>query len=505
MAPGELIDLSLSTDEEASQSQVLGLGRGSVSKRAREDDFLLLQDDFEGDDGDFGNTWSANPAKRKRLSHEELLSPLRVGLRGEVEGSIGPEAGAGHENLSAVDLKTMIFTSSPHRDHAASHRAKDSVRLFSLSSDSDDDFPEKIPRISQEQRNQQPCFSERTAALLTRLEKPAKRKKTTIGGQKSDEKTVHASRNPDEAEMDSDKLAKKIVTKAPKKPRLNDEERAKAKEEREKVRAANKARKDEAKEVEQEQKRQSKQQKAKEKQTATALAEVNKSKLDKKVTSKEMIVDIPSSITGQVLNTQIREVFKNLEIDVTLYQAPVPNIIKWRRKVKARYNPEKEYWEPIEPMEIEDEKHIMCLMSAQEFVDLASSPATDNFPHEKTPSLNLNSHVQKLKSKFPKDSKPIYLIEGLTTWMRKNKTLRNRAYQSAVLSQMDNPAENPVSRRSKLQPSAAHEYIDEDIIEDGLLRLQVMNNCLIHHTANTTETAEWVATFTQHISTIPSK
>ena len=55
------------------------------------------------------------------------------------------------------------------------------------------------------------------------------------------------------------------------------------------------------------------------------------------------------------------------------------------------------------------------------------------------------------------------------------------------------------SRRRK----AAEVYVDEDLIEDALLRLQIMNNCLVHHTATTFESAEWVANFTQHISQIP--
>ena len=516
MPPGELIDLSLSTDDEPSQS--LGLGTGNVSKRPRDEGFLLLQDDFRDDDENLGNIWSENPTKRRRLSHEGLSKPLLDGLHEEVENYVELKSGTGHEKLSAAISDPILFTSSPHRNHATLHRVKNSFQLYSLSGDSDDDFPEDIPRASQQRRNDEPCISERTAALLARLEKPAKRKKPIPGHWKSRDKTIRGnadvSKKTDELELDSDNLEKRNSanvsklprlndgekTRAPKLPRLNDDERAKSKLEREKVRIANKVRKEEAKEAEQEKKRQLKEQKAKEKQDATAVAEVNRFKMDKKITSKEMIVDIPSSITGQVLDTQIREFFKNLEIDAASYQAPLPNIIKWRRKVKARYDHEKQYWKPIEPMEIDDEKHVICLMPAQEFVNLASTDACE------TNSLDLDSHVLRLKSKFP-GSIPIYLIEGLNTWMRKNKTKRNRAYQSAVLSQMDNPGNapgnpsNPPSRRKK----SAHGYIDEDVIEDALLRLQVMNSCLIHHTATTTETAEWVATFTQHISTIPTK
>lgn len=57
------------------------------------------------------------------------------------------------------------------------------------------------------------------------------------------------------------------------------------------------------------------------------------------------------------------------------------------------------------------------------------------------------------------------------------------------------------SRRKK----APEVRVDEDLIEDALLQLQVLNNCLIHHTATSHDSAEWIANFTQHISLIPYK
>ena len=159
--------------------------------------------------------------------------------------------------------------------------------------------------------------------------------------------------------------------------------------------------------------------------------------------------------------------------------------------MKARWNAELDHWEPIERMEIHEEKHILCIMPAKEFVALAMVQEDDQ---------DVETHVAKLKSSY-ENCVPIYLIEGLQIWMRKNRTAENRAYQAKVLSQADDNASaaQPASRKRK----AAVEVVDEDIIEDALLRLQVMNGCLVHHSATTGETAEWIANFTQHISTIP--
>jgi crossover junction endonuclease EME1 len=107
----------------------------------------------------------------------------------------------------------------------------------------------------------------------------------------------------------------------------------------------------------------------------------------------------------------------------------------------------------------------------------------------------ISPHAEKMKKHFP-EHHIIYLIEGLTPWMRKNRNLRNRQFASTVRAQEATAAAN---RRNK----PAQEYVPEEKIEDALLQLQVMHEVLIHHTMIPMETAEQILTFTQHISTIP--
>jgi crossover junction endonuclease EME1 len=90
----------------------------------------------------------------------------------------------------------------------------------------------------------------------------------------------------------------------------------------------------------------------------------------------------------------------------------------------------------------------------------------------------------------------IYLIEGIGPWMRKNRNLRNRQFASAVRG-------NDESSQSMRRATTQTEYIDEDVIEEALLELQVVHGALIHHTNAGIETAQWIVTFTQHISTVP--
>jgi crossover junction endonuclease EME1 len=313
-------------------------------------------------------------------------------------------------------------------------------------------------------------------------------------------------KNTPQGSIDRGGAAGAEETRSPKKRKLTEEERTAkaADDERDKVaracekataRAANKDKKAKEKEEEQERKRIQKEAKAREKRIAADLAEVNKSKLDKKDSTPEMIVDLPASIDGQSVNTQIREFLKTLGVDATLYQSPIPNTIRWRRKMKARWSAELDHWEPIERMEIHDEKHIMCLLSAKEFIALAMAESNDE---------NVETHVTKLKSAY-KDCVPIYMIEGLHVCMRKSKTAENRAYQERVNSRGQNNVDGlpPTSQHTSRKQKPTPVIVNEDMIEDALLRLQVIDGCLLHHTNTSVETAEWVANFTQHISTIP--
>jgi crossover junction endonuclease EME1 len=237
-----------------------------------------------------------------------------------------------------------------------------------------------------------------------------------------------------------------------------------------------------------------KEEKVREKEIAAALAAANTKRTDKKVSTPEMIVYLPEDMAPSLLG-QARAFLGKLEVEHRGWISPVPNVVKWKRKVTARWNTEMQHWEPC-PQTIEEEKHMLVYVPASHFVELATGDEGND----------LDAHVKRVKSAF-EGCKVIYLIEGLTTWMKKNRNVRNRQYTAAVLAQIPN-ADTPTStadgapkRRTRTKPPP--QYIDEDLIEDALLRLQVHYGTLIHHTTAPIQSAEQIATFTQHISTVP--
>ncbi|KAJ5966216.1 hypothetical protein N7481_012930 [Penicillium waksmanii] len=339
-------------------------------------------------------------------------------------------------------------------------------------------------------------FSSKTAELLSTLSTTGKRSRTM-----SPKKAGPRSRKPNNDDMMglglSDEMEEPAQPKRPAKKtsKLTTEE----KEAKAKARADAKVQRELEKEMEKERKKQLKEDKAKQKQLEADISEVNKLKVDKKDSTPEMILDMASSFEGGAVENQTIEFMKRLGVDHHFFTGPIPHLVKWRRKMNARFNEDAGHWEPC-PFYIQDEKHVLCVVPAQDFVDMVI-PSPDD---EERESLEL--HVLKIKSAHP-ECTVIYLIEGLMGWMRKNRNSRNRAYQAEVLRQYE-PTSTQTStassrgRKKKNKPETTPP-VDDDTIEDALLELQVTHASLIHHTNTPSESAEWIKNFTEHISTIP--
>ena len=256
-------------------------------------------------------------------------------------------------------------------------------------------------------------------------------------------------------------------------PKKTAEERARDKELRAAARESEKAKKKADRE-------EARAQKAREKERAAALAEVNKVRTDKKIAAREMIVDLPTSVDENVA-LQARTLLSDLGIEDSTWESPLPRVIRFRRKVRSEFNEALGYYEPI-PQRIEKEDFALVIMGAEELVDAVQG----------VEGRDLDRHVRMMHQHFPKHDM-LYLIEGLDPWMRRNRNLRNRQFAAAVRGTDSAP-----SRRTNTR-----EYVNEELIEDALLSLQIRHNIRIHHTAAGIETAQWIVTFTQHLSTAP--
>ncbi|CAG8956920.1 hypothetical protein HYFRA_00011969 [Hymenoscyphus fraxineus] len=449
------------------------------------DPFYFLSDDFDST-ANFDNSFANNEpsTKRRRLSSSpEPSLPKAPRARDFSRSLSNTEAskrkppqkrtatGLQRSKTAGAILESdpLIFTSSP--DPFDGKRKKQSrVRLETVEDEgefaslsSDEEFPD----------------------LLTL-------RSTASQSQKSSKAALRKFKEAREAEKTGKPISKPIAkpkTKITSSKSMTEEEKAEEKERkaREKAEAAEK--KLAAKEAEKEQKRLAKEQQARDKALAAELDKVNTLKIDKKVTAPEMVIQLSCSIDAHI-NAQIRKLAEQSGIDVEEYQDTQP-LVKWKRKVESRYNDDAGQWETV-PKHMKQENHIICLMKAKEFVALSLGEE----------GSDLDAHALKIRTNYP-DHQIIYMIEGIAAWMRNNKKVQANQFADAVRSHAPNAEEPTTNGRARKRKTA--EYVDEDMIEDALLRLQVVHGMLIHHTDAKIQTAEWVEIFTQYISIIPRK
>ena len=501
-----LIDLTLSTDDEGtSQNGPRQPKLGAPATFASDNSTCLPEDAKLLDDG---YACVENLPKRRKLSSSSVTE---IQQADDSAKSIHCGSPSSKRAPSAFKITNrdrihilsddILFTSSADFKNVVENAMVPQPKEQTVES-ADESLPEDF--FTMEASNLAPSVSNRTASLLAKLKRPPSSKnfsvpKPTFAAKGPPKRTswpskLQQERLPENPSSEEDDRAHR---KALKKPQLTEEEKAARRDEREKVRAEVAAQKARDKDKERRRKLAEREAKARDKQRVADLTEVNKVKKDKKETSKEMIVDLPMSIAGQRVNDQIREFLKNLGVESNTYQSPVLDVIRWRRKVDSLFDEGKGYRVAV-PRAVQDENHILCLLSAKDFIKLVTAVST------RGDSRTLEEHIQNLEANYDRCT-PIYLIEGFHAWMRKNRNLRNREYQAAVLDQAnaDDVEASCRYHRPSRRRKATEVYVDEDLIEDALLRLQIMNNCLIHHTATAFESAEWVANFTQHISQIP--
>lgn len=502
-----IVDL-LSTDDETTVQQTRSNSKRGTIDLASHIESLSTANSL-GNDHRLAEIWNESVPKRRKLSQSPPRQKIATSKRslnstipalGDV--LLVPEHTRRNRDFSELS-DDIVFTSSA-RVTGGALRASKPCLDDAFSQGSDDDLPDDI--FSLNASNPAPRVSDKTARFLAKIKQndiPISRKPSSTAKLSTTKRTSGGTSAPPHATQDKissedeHHVVKKSRAKTTRKPKLTEDDKALKAQEREAAKEARATQKAKDKEADKERRRLEREETAREKQCAADLTEVNKARKDRKETSKEMIVDIPINIEGERVEHQIKEFMKTQGISTTSYQSPVPSTIRWRRKVDSYFDEEKGHRIAM-PKAIHDEKHATCLMSAKEFVELA---AADN---DQLESNTLQDHIRKLKTKFA-GCHVIYIIEGLDALMRKNKNARNRAYQSAVLGQVlsvedSAPASSQQKARKKKQPDVP---IDEDKVEDALLQLQVIEGCLVHHTATSFETAEWVANFTQHISQLP--
>ncbi|EXJ55470.1 hypothetical protein A1O7_08397 [Cladophialophora yegresii CBS 114405] len=399
----------------------------------------------------------------------------------------------------------------------------DTTTKFVLEDFFDDDLGD--PSMS----TSQPEHDSRPANLLPSLpQDPSKRRKRGTANREPNDKTSDVGEKVITKNVDDIEFSSPVKAKSSKSSKLSEAEKAAKAAERAAQRATAKADKKAAKEIEKARKAQEKEQKGKEKQKAADLAEVNKSRTNKKDATPEMILDMSSLLKDTSVGTQVEKRMENVQVEVNYIDEEINliddgvgqeqhgSIITWRRKVKSTYNDEEDQWEPTSRCRVVKEKHVLIHMPAGDFVAVAavsrSGAEASVMRTEEDLKANLDAHVNSIRQRFG-DCIPVYLIEGLRSWLKKNLNAKNRAYTAGVRAQMlqaDADAEPAHSqarsrkRRKPLSDSLDLSHVTSDIIDDLLLHLQLAHQpILIHHSPTPADSASQISALTQQLAVRP--
>lgn len=477
----------VSDQDTSSPRQSITPNEPRAPASAAEPWFSISDDDFD--------LPPVNPAAQNKPSQSRVEESDPIVFTSSAPVPL-PKQPSRKTNLSTRDILALAdddVLSDPMKPPPSSFRGRSDIDEFS--------DPFALPEFSdllKKPTASNPIFSESTARLLSRLgDEQTSGPKAKSGARKQKDTSLKSTAVEilSEDDLDEPVAPRKTAKKTSKVTTAEKEAKAKAREE-------TKLQRERDRELEKERKLKLKEEKAKEKQRAADIASVNKLKVNKKDSTPEMIVDMATSLEDSSVGTQTVEFMKRLGVQHTFFTSAIPNVVKWRRKMNATYNRTLRHWEPC-PSFIQKEDHVLCLLPAQEFINMITPPPDD----EERETLEI--HVLRIKSAYP-DCKPIYLIEGLTALMRKNTNARNRAFQAEVLRQLAETTapeeqEQTTTRRArkpKKKPDTAP-LVDDETVEDALLELQVTHSCLIHHTTALADSAEWIKNFTEHISTVP--
>lgn len=429
--------------------------------------------------------WSSSPL---RLTKDEPVKPRHgksIAIDDPISSSAPLPTRGGRPGKQAVDNFITIDDSDDYDDakpapsrpswmdtESEAEENRKANDFIGASSDSDsDEFPE---------------LTSETLKNLPRLTQ-ASSSKSALSGKAKGTKFAPTTRPAAKRAVSEDYAGskRKPAGDRPAAPKKTAEEKARDKEEKALQREVEKRRK-------QDEKDKAKLERLAEKEKEKALAEVNKIRTDKKISTPEMIVDLPGSL-DRVVRLQTEELLKELKVDCTEWTPPLPNAIRWRRKVTSRYNEALGHWEP-RPLTIEAEKTAMVILSAQQFVDLATG----------TGPASLDAHAASVTHAFPSHNR-IYLIEGLELWFRQNAKHRNRAFAEQVRAGLSAgaPVTEALAAARSRRPTTTPAALDESVVRAALITLQVTHSILTHHTDTPLTTSQWIVKFTEFLGTAP--
>ncbi|KAE8543199.1 hypothetical protein D1P53_000687 [Cryptococcus gattii VGV] len=250
-------------------------------------------------------------------------------------------------------------------------------------------------------------------------------------------------------------------------------------------------------------------QKAKEKEARQLERDTAKLRTSKQDTLREIHLylsadmSLPSSpITGALpeIRNRIQDCQSTLHF-LPESDSPIPGVIRFKRYLQARWDPESKRFVPLDDPRWVWEKTVLVIITAEELVDKIAEGGEGE--GEKDVLAQWVSDVRLLLGLAMSDQM-VLMIKGLQKYYSKSRALANKDYMNAARAGLEGGSgSGPGSTATKT--ARINGRPTRDRIEAEMVRLQVAEHCFLVHVEKTQDMEDWVYNIAADIALRPYK
>ncbi|WVQ62597.1 uncharacterized protein L199_000743 [Kwoniella botswanensis] len=242
------------------------------------------------------------------------------------------------------------------------------------------------------------------------------------------------------------------------------------------------------------------------------LAEVNRLRVSKNDTVREIHLYLSSDLSQPTspiagalpeITKRITDNYSEIKF-LTEDKSSINGLIKFKRHLKARWDPEKKQFIPLDQPIWIWEGICVLVINAEEIVDKIAPTSTCESPDEEERLDELNVWVSdiKLTLGLTVNDQLIIMIKGLQKYHSKMKSLANKQFTAAARAGLSGAT---TANRNQGGRNGGRIGPDKEIIEMALVRLQVKQRCFLVNVEKTEDIEDWVYNIAADVAIRPYK
>ncbi|OWZ53527.1 crossover junction endonuclease EME1 [Cryptococcus neoformans c45] len=240
------------------------------------------------------------------------------------------------------------------------------------------------------------------------------------------------------------------------------------------------------------------------------VAQVNKLRTSKQDTLREIHLylsadmSLPTSpIAGALpeLRNRIQDCQSALHF-LPEPDSPIPGVIRFKRHLQARWDPESKRFVPLDDPRWVWEKTVLVLITAEELVDKIADADVGGREDADADVLAQWASDVRLLLGLAMSDQVVLMIKGLQKYYSKSRSLANKDYINAARAGLDGGS---ATTTAAMNGRYASPRPTRDQIEAEMVRLQVAEHFFLVHVEKTEDVEDWVYNIAADIALRPYK